>query len=510
MICLDKVLCSSMLDIKGELLSRCKYKSAEVQLLTSFLQPDINLSMPSIIVEGPPSSGKSYTLNTYLELLKKGKELNHIIIECEYCFTQREILRRLQKELLKHYKLLKIKNTDKMQLSDSISTFPGCMQEMIKYHKLANNGRIDPVVIVLDRIDRLPIFENPGELIKCLGRLYELGEDFQYFSVVSVVTRCDFLDLSTLSLPIVNFERYSLKEFKEILVVHWPEFWDNRLYCIEEDNSDSENETEKIELELDDNMKKGIFRQFIDLMMDTYSGYLGLSVEIVIPILRRIWPIFLNPILKEGTIMKDKNDILTTFIKNKKILGKSIAVVGKLDNSDLSLSKYTKADQVSLGNVTELEVRKGHYDLSFKTKYLLIAAFLASYNEAKYDRQFFSKGNQYNSSIIRQRKKRMVNIESGNGQLRRAMNAAIPFKLERLLAILNSIWTSNVEDSTTIIDDVELMTEIATLVSLKALVKFKGGDTIGGQTKWKCNVHWNVIKKFADDVGFEIENHLQE
>lgn len=104
----------------------------------------------------------------------------------------------------------------------------------------------------------------------------------------------------------------------------------------------------------------------------------------------------------------------------------------------------------------------------------------------------------------------MVNIESGNGQLRRAMNAAIPFKLERLLAILNSIWTSNVEDSTTIIDDVELMTEIATLVSLKALVKFKGGDTIGGQTKWKCNVHWNVIKKFADDVGFEIENHLQE
>ncbi|TID21908.1 hypothetical protein CANINC_003392 [Pichia inconspicua] len=396
---------------------------------------------------------------------------------------------------------------ESLMTGDNISSITGTITSILEKAGNPNTGNI---IYVLDRIDSLSSSESPREVIKCFSKLHELSEQFNIFTFVFVVRRSDFLDLSTLSIPTIKFENYGLDAFKDIINMHYYDTFWNLMETAESKNVDSDTEMSEVDheehtLKLDEQEKRVFFRQFLNLITETYSSYIGLSIDVLIPILRRIWPIFIKPLIRHKRIIKGKNDVFTTFMKNKKLLSKEFSVVTKLENSDMNLVDYQQSD-IDNQKITE-ESKKGHYDLSIKTKYLVIAAFLASYNEPKYDSQYFSKGDNYNT-IMKHKTKRTKVVESGAGRLRRAMSAAIPFKLERLLAILNSIWTENV--GIELLDDVELMTEIATLTSLKTLVKLKIGDTIGGQTKWKCNVHWNVVKKFADDVGFDILNHLQD
>lgn len=519
--------------------SECKYNDREIDLLGCFLQPEIELMMPSILVEGPPSSGKTYTLTKYLNTLRENHGILSIVIECEYCFTQREILRKIQKSLMVHYELAFTSAEKNIMVCDNLGTFPGSLKQMVEFSKLYKKKEKNrkPVIIVLDKVDRLPQFENPGELVRCLSKLHEQSNDsLSHFCFISVVTRCDTLDIGTASLPTIKFLSFEINAFKNILflklreeflnlVAGWKEGYDDDLSEEEKEEEEAEEEEgeeegeegeakdDKIKamesLDVDPNEMSTFFKQFIDIILNTYSSYVGLSLDVVVPILRRIWPIFIDPVVRKGKIVRGTNDVFTTFMKNKDLLGREFAVVTKLDHSDLSLVDQRRREAMEDVETTKVsENKKGHYDLSMKTKYLVIAAFLASYNEPKYDRQFFSKGNQYNS-IVKQRQKKIKTSEKGEGKLRRDMSTALPFRLERMLAILNSIWTENIGD-VELFNDVELMSEIATLASLKTLIKLKNGDTIGGQTKWKCNVHWNVVKKFASDVGFVIENHLQD
>lgn len=526
-----------------ELKEKCQYKNREIQVLSSFIQPQTELMVPSLLIEGTPSSGKTYTLTNYLNILRDNYGIPYVVVDCDYCFTQREILRRIHKALMVHYRLTNTDMEDAITMCEGINLFPDCVKQMVEAFESLKHGELKPIIFVLDRIDQLPGYENPSELVRCFSKFHELAgaEMPATLTFISVVTRADFLDLGTLSVPTIKFSEYSVSEFKNILYIHYCDnFWalmdDMEIEDDEEreeiGDEDEEEEEEKgesndkqvtpqgmdlegrqsdtrasKEMDISNNTKNIFFRQFINLILDTYSSYVGLCVDVVIPILRRIWPIFIDPIIRTKKIIRGKNDVFSTFIKNKDLLSKEFAVVTRLDNSDSSLLDYKKNKISSVLN--ESEISKGHYDLSIRTKYLVIAAFLASYNEPKFDTVFFTKGNQYNSIVKQQKKKRVKTSDNGAGSLRRSMSAALPFKLERLLAILNSIWTENLGNFE-MVDDVELMTEIATLSSLKTLVKLKTGDTIGGQTKWKCNVHWNVVKKFADDVGFEIENHLQE
>lgn len=494
----------------------CKYNDREIDLLSYFVQPEIELMMPSILIEGPPSSGKTYTLNKYLSILHDKYEVPSIVIQCDYCFTQREILRKIHKSLMVHYELAFTSIEKNIMGCDGLGTFPSSLKQMVRFHRAYNrDNKRKPVIVVLDRVDRLPQYENPGELVRCLSKLHEQSDgDLSDFCFISVVTRCDTLDIGTSSLPTVKFQSFSLDAFKNILFLKFKdEFWsqvDVWKERYEDEPSDEESEEGfRSVLEIDSGEQGTFFKQFIDMIINTYTSYVGLSLDVVVPILRRIWPIFIDPVMRKGKIVKGSNDVFTTFMKNKNLLGREFSVVTKLENSDMSLLDHQRRDAVGdLERTKVSENKKGHYDLSIKTKYLVIAAFLASYNEPKFDRQFFSKGNQYNS-IVKQRQKRVKTSDKGEGKLRRDMSAALPFRLERLLAILNSIWAENIGE-VELFDDVELMSEIATLASLKTLIKLKNGDTIGGQTKWKCNVHWNVVKKFAADVGFVIENHLQD
>lgn len=60
------------------------------------------------------------------------------------------------------------------------------------------------------------------------------------------------------------------------------------------------------------------------------------------------------------------------------------------------------------------------------------------------------------------------------------------------------------------------MCQVATLASLRLIVKAGGGggggggDVLEGGGKWKVNVGWEFVRGVARGVGFDVESYLIE
>ena len=106
--------------------------------------------------------------------------------------------------------------------------------------------------------------------------------------------------------------------------------------------------------------------------------------------------------------------------------------------------------------------------------------------------------------------------------LARKLLGAHAFVLERMLAIFMAVrgewdpkWLD--QDSSSGEMDADIEMAIATLASLRLLVKV-GGAGAGGVTgdqmdrggKWRCNVGWEVIRGLGRSMGVEIEEWLVE
>lgn len=76
--------------------------------------------------------------------------------------------------------------------------------------------------------------------------------------------------------------------------------------------------------------------------------------------------------------------------------------------------------------------------------------------------------------------------------------------VERLLAIFPSITPEKVPAS------IDIQHQIATLTSLRLVVKTTSSDPLDGSAKWKVNVGWEYIRGIARSVKFDIEDYMIE
>lgn len=133
-------------------------------------------------------------------------------------------------------------------------------------------------------------------------------------------------------------------------------------------------------------------------------------------------------------------------------------------------------------------------ELPFYSKYLLIAAFLASYNPAKTDKRFFVKhhGKQRKTSQSIKAKERL------NSQL----TGPKPFPLERLLAIFYNIVEEGVSPSAPIYAQVSSLARLGLITAL--------GQDMMDQPKYKCSVDMQFIKTIARPMQFDIYKYLYD
>ena len=155
---------------------------------------------------------------------------------------------------------------------------------------------------------------------------------------------------------------------------------------------------------------------------------------------------------------------------------------------EVELSAVSGSSQV-VANVNRITI-----ELPFYSKFLLIAAFLASYNPAKSDKRFFQKhhGKQRKTSSSIRAKERM------NSQL----TGPKTFPLERLLAIFYNIVDERVNPTASI------YSQLSSLVNLHLLTAM--GMDMMDQPKYRCNIGLDFVRTIARPLQFDVYKYLYD
>ncbi|KAG5981869.1 hypothetical protein E4U54_006511, partial [Claviceps lovelessii] len=157
--------------------------------------------------------------------------------------------------------------------------------------------------------------------------------------------------------------------------------------------------------------------------------------------------------------------------------------------------------------------------LPIAARLLLLAAYLASHNAAKHDLTLFST---YHHGRKRRRGGGFVASRgagpsrSKHRKIARKLLGAHAFVLERMLAIFEAVRTEWAPggSSAALVGagglDADLAMAIATLASLRLLVRVGTGDVMDRAGKWRVNVGWESIRGIGRSIGVEVEEWLIE
>ncbi|KAI9553362.1 hypothetical protein GHT06_021262 [Daphnia sinensis] len=139
-------------------------------------------------------------------------------------------------------------------------------------------------------------------------------------------------------------------------------------------------------------------------------------------------------------------------------------------------------------------------ELPFFSKFLIIAAYLASYNPARYDRRLFVKakeGRKNKDKGLKSLKKQKLHNAA------RLMGPKV-FPIDRLMAIFYSIVEERVTPS------LNIFVQISTLVSLKLLTHTGSAAMFQGVPKYRCNAGYDLVRSLARTVNFELGRYLYD
>eukprot|EP00795_Rhopilema_esculentum_P011675 gene11675-21930_t len=155
-----------------------------------------------------------------------------------------------------------------------------------------------------------------------------------------------------------------------------------------------------------------------------------------------------------------------------------------------------KWEEMHQGNMEDYVKPKAILELPFLSKYLLIAAYLASHNPSRSDRRYFCK---QTSGKMSRRAKTSIKTAASDGKV----TGPKAFPLDRLMAIFFCIIEGKVKPNCS------LISQISSLVSLNLMAKLSADDQID-ISKYKCLADFDFIKSIAQNVGFHLEQYLFE
>ncbi|ODQ80521.1 hypothetical protein BABINDRAFT_160795 [Babjeviella inositovora NRRL Y-12698] len=451
-------------------------RSTQSELLDAFLsggQANVAVLPPALIIHGPSSTGKTFTLRHFLTL----SSFKHTLVQCEECVTQRLLLQRC----LRSY-IADSGSTPPTDLDTSCDSFSSFMVSLEQFSVHASYTQ--PHLLVLDRIDRC--MEPPTDLFAQFGRLYE--QCSVNLCVVFVYSSPDPRTLLTSSIPHVYFPRYTQDEVVEIL--------STKMIC-----------QFPGEFTITDTAAMDFWVKYVKIVVDSIAAYTGTDIILIQEILMKIWTPFIAPLVSGQFKI---NEFIRLFRHGLHLFG-----------------DFAIADDL-------LESHPGHLlpsNIPLHSKYILIAAYLASFNESRYDSLFFSKlkharaDRRFGGRKVRGNSKAAARISN-------RMLAASPFDLERLLAILHAIYQENYDGklvvsfddegkgetetslaSGALVNTIDVESQIATLISLRLIVKTGNGvhgDLLAGKVRLRCNVGWSFIAGLAKDIGMDVEGYILE
>lgn len=461
-----------------------KWRDLQFQILGSFISNDSSILVPSVIVQGYKSVGKTLVVKQFLDDVA----IKKTIVNCDEFLTQKLLLQkclhRIRQDsgvdLSKYHQKFMYKGLEAARASVLCETFSQFLIALEQFVQETNYQ--DPHVLVLDRFDEC--LDQTNDLFRSFIKLREHSL-VKNLTVIFITSHEDPREIAPFVVPHVYFTPYTQEQINDILSEQYPREITQGL------------------------VDKSKWQTFSRLVVDLLHDYTGTDISLLKDICDKLWPDFCKK------LMYDKS---TDFLKLLRALRDEIFQDDIITNSTVTNASSDNDDAnmkaSSLG------------DLPYHSKFILIASYLASYTEVKQDMQLFSRVKTGN------KKAKKVDIKKSDA---RFMSAAY-FDIERLKAILSVIYRNesttlsrNNQEFLNLYHDhsekdlarkeaefssftpnksVDINIQIGTLLSLGMIGRTYTLDTLSSRVRWKCNLSWDVIRSIAEEIQFPLENYI--
>ncbi|GAA6221087.1 origin recognition complex subunit 5 isoform X3 [Lates japonicus] len=419
-------------------------REVQAGLLLSLMGQPQQYSYPSIFIYGHRASGKSHVMHVLLKEL----ELPHATVSCVECVSV---------ALLFEQVLLSFFGCDAASLlphSPSLSDFVRIYKQQCSQSP-AKQTRY----IVMEKAELLR--DTDANLLPALLRLQELVEDNITVILLSEIAWDKFRPNTGCFEPLLlHFPDYSKGELQQIL---------------------SQDRHPSYSAEL-------------------YSSYINILLGVFYSVCRDLRELhhlaalnfskFCEP-LAEGKVKETDTHKLWRNIEPH--LKKAMQTVYLREVSSLQWEQMQQMEEKETGALRGLSAHT-HVELPYYSKFLLIAAYLASYNPARTDKRFFLK---HHGKI------RKTNFLKKNEKTSNHLLGPKPFPLDRLLAIFYSVVDSRVAPTASI------FSQISSLVTLQLLTQVSHDDQLDAP-KYKCAVSMDFICAISRTVNFDIVKYLYD
>ncbi|KAF3120591.1 hypothetical protein TWF569_003100 [Orbilia oligospora] len=438
--------------------ARFPCRERQIDGLAALLGQDDIPAPPVLVLYGTEATGKSTIVKAVLEEF----EIPYAYVSCKECITARHVF---EKAYTSCDALISPSNGEERGRQirpDSVNALAGQLQKLIP-----SSGKI---VLVLDAIDKQR--EVTPTMLSGLARI---GEVIKNLTVIMIVTVSSTRLLNISEPPSIYFPAYNKEECVKILSLN-----PKSIFEVDEEDEYSE------EMEQED---RWLWAQCCSAVWDIMGKYAARNLNALKDVVEELWPSLIQPIVDNEYGTRDFPKLFNR-LKNEKLRNSEESYVSM---------QITRAPVDTVTDATPSVPNRAH-DLPYFSKYLLCAAYLASFNTARYDTRYFSKLAEGLSKRKRGRKKKNT-----SRQLNRKHLGPRPFQLERMMAIFQSILPSSVLSS------VDIGSQIATLNSLRLIRKVSNvASATDASSKWRVNVGYEYVKVVGRSVKFDLETHLEE
>lgn len=470
--------------------SNVRCRGSEIDLLNSFISKDIDTLVSSLIVHGFKSVGKTFAVQLYLDALS----VNKTVVRCDECITKKILLQRCFYNIRKDSGREFTREEQRfLTLGENFSSFVTALELFIaeaNYH--------EPHVLVLDRFEQC--VEPTNDLFPAFTRLLELSK-INNLIIIFVISSEEPKEVLTSYIPHIYFRNYTEAETLEILQ------HDQLCY---------------FGVDALDQVGHKFWNQYTKVIVDLFFAYTGSDMNLLIDICIKSWDKFIEPVLDNTYSI---NEFIKVYRANSYLFENENIINNSLVRDFKTLDEEKAVEN---GNVEDLPIH---------SKFILIASYLASFNETRNDLHYFSKlkavkYKRRNPSAAAKLKKGHLSKDDIDNRLL----SPNYFDLERLLAILSVIYRSNASSLNfsesdelinmynsvekneerkelerskfTLSRNTDLNSQIATLFSSGLISKSATSDILGARVRWKCNIDWSTVETLANDVQFSITEFL--
>jgi origin recognition complex subunit 5 len=149
--------------------------------------------------------------------------------------------------------------------------------------------------------------------------------------------------------------------------------------------------------------------------------------------------------------------------------------------------------------------------LPILARLLLLAAYLAAHNAAKHDLTVFSTHNHAKKRRKGGAAATPRGRKSKHRKIARKLLGAQSFVMERMMAIFAAVSSEWDTQGRTGNMDADVGVAIATLSSLRLLVRVgAGGDLMDRGARWRICVSWEGVRSVGRSLGIEVEDWMVE